>query len=688
MNVAAEKLTAWRADDAMGRSLAAVFQVVNSATRKPVVDPVQLVLDSAEVVDLSNHTLLIARDGHEYHIANTAAPIFSVDGSVTGVVLVFSDVTEKYHARQALKDSEEFNISVLDSLSAHIAVLDGQGEIISVNGAWNRFAEANASLLGIGKSVGVNYLAVCERAGRDHEAKEALAARDGINDVLAGRRASFDLEYPCDSPEEKRWFHMYVTPLRGAFHGVVVAHENITARKLAEEKLRDVREGFDLAVLGSAAGTWDWELATGVVRMTARVRELLSYTYEQFPDTIDAWKAVLHPDERDEVIAALEAHLHARKRYSLDFRMLSGTGVYRWFHVSGQALWDAEGRPFRMAGSMTAIDQRKQAEARAVRYTEMLDLMGEVAKIGGWEIDLVTSKVLWSKQVYRIHEVESTFDPSLEDALQFYVPEDRPVIEAAVKEGMENGTPWDLELRMITAKGRRIWVHAQGQVVMEDGKAVRVFGAFHDITHRKSAQERQKLLMRELDHRVKNTLVAIVALSNSTLRESQTLVDFRERFTGRIMAMSQTHQALARNHWAGLKLGSLAPIILAPYNVGGQYATMSGPMVMLPVTATMPVAMILHELATNAVKYGSLSVPEGRVDIVWTLLADGMVEVTWRESGGPSVTPPTREGGGTALIHGLIEYELGGKAEFIFEPTGLTVKLTMQPEAGASVSPA
>ena len=139
--------------------------------------------------------------------------------------------------------------------------------------------------------------------------------------------------------------------------------------------------------------------------------------------------------------------------------------------------------------SFVDITEMTRTQAALARTSEMLELAGAMAKVGGWELDLRTMELFWTLQTCRIHEVDPLVTPMLDQAINFYTPAARPVIQAAVQAGIDHGTPWDLELPMITAKGRPIWVNAQGLVAMEDGKAIKLIGAFQDITERKQAEE-------------------------------------------------------------------------------------------------------------------------------------------------------------------------------------------------------
>jgi len=179
-------------------------------------------------------------DSGEVRIIDARARVYYDDaGNPLKIIGVNRDITKRQEAEQSLRDSKEFSLGILDSLTSHIAVLDTRGTIMMVNQAWRDFSSENGLATAGEAYVGQNYLNACERSTTDGNGDEALAASLGIQEVLHGRKTEFSLEYPCHSPDVQRWFFMRVTWLRGAISGAVVSHENITARKQVERKLAD-----------------------------------------------------------------------------------------------------------------------------------------------------------------------------------------------------------------------------------------------------------------------------------------------------------------------------------------------------------------------------------------------------------------------------------------------------------------
>ena len=205
-----------------------------------------------------------------------------------------------------------------------------------------------------------------------------------------------------------------------------------------------------------------------------------------------------------------------------------------------------------------------------------------------------------------------------------------------------------------------------------------------DLSHRKAAEERQQLLMRELDHRVKNTLAMVVSISARTASKSDTVEAFQKVFSGRIQALAATHNLLLKNSWSSMELRDIVKSELAPYvDDAACNMAINGLNIALVPRAAIAFGLIVHELTTNAVKYGSLSQEGGRVTL--RALGDNKRKsapfvLEWRESGGPRVAPPERKGFGYTVITRSLQYGSGGGAEFDFDPAGLVCRVSVPSE--------
>ncbi len=201
-----------------------------------------------------------------------------------------------------------------------------------------------------------------------------------------------------------------------------------------------------------------------------------------------------------------------------------------------------------------------------------------------------------------------------------------------------------------------------------------------DVTERARAERHTEMMMAELNHRVKNTLATVQAIAHQTIANASDLPSFRESFLSRLLALSQTHNLLARDAWLGAPLTGIINNELAPYRhddarTNDARVCLQGEELNLSPKHALALSMAVHELATNAGKYGSLSVPEGRVSVTWTTRTEDQrpwLQLQWTETGGPAVVPPTRRGFGTRLINEGVPYELDGEVRLAFPPGGVT----------------
>jgi two-component sensor histidine kinase len=201
-----------------------------------------------------------------------------------------------------------------------------------------------------------------------------------------------------------------------------------------------------------------------------------------------------------------------------------------------------------------------------------------------------------------------------------------------------------------------------------------------DLSHRKAAEERQNLLMAELDHRVKNTLTIVLAILQTT--NDKDIASFRDTFSGRVHALAATHHLLSASSWSDLSLEKVFSVELEPF-VNGFHdrAQFEGPELLLKPRAAIAIGLVFHELATNAVKYGALSIETGRVALtVRQTIDNGLFTIEWQESGGPKVAEPERQGFGRKLIASSLRYLPGGGADIEFQPNGLKCWLRLPSE--------
>ena len=257
--------------------------------------------------------------------------------------------------------------------------------------------------------------------------------------------------------------------------------------------------------------------------------------------------------------------------------------------------------------------------------------------------------------------------------------EDIERVERARSEAFgERRAEYSVEYRIIRPGDELLWVETRCFISYDgEGRPKRVVGVSIDTTDRKHAEEHQSLMIAELDHRVKNVLACVEAVAQHTRDTAKSMDDFLQVLEGRLHSLANTHSLLSRNRWQGVSIAELVRSELAPCMKDGN-TLIEGPEIVLCAEATQPVSMVLHELATNATKYGALSNGHGLVSVRWKYRSNGhgkRLAIEWRETGGPPIASPSPSGYGTSVIHDLIPYELGGDVDYVLAPEGIRCKL-------------
>lgn len=264
--------------------------------------------------------------------------------------------------------------------------------------------------------------------------------------------------------------------------------------------------------------------------------------------------------------------------------------------------------------------------------------------------------------------------------------------QEGVREQLAQLTPGQPEItienRFETANGTRWMLWRNHALAFDEGGQWSIAQSTAiDITERRQLEEQLELLVGELNHRVKNTLMVVQAMAHQTFRGTDVPAVPVEKFNRRLAALSGAHDALSRQNWSGASLAEIARQGLLICSDGSGRVSMGGPDVTLPTNATVSLVMVLHELATNALKYGALSGGSGRIDVRWDLAErDGWVVIHWQEHGGPLVTPPTRKGFGSRLLTDAVPRQLNGQVDLTYHPTGLHCRIAI-PLAAAEQAP-
>ena len=327
-----------------------------------------------------------------------------------------------------------------------------------------------------------------------------------------------------------------------------------------------------------------------------------------------------------------------------------------------------------------------ELEASATRLIDSeqrRSLALEAGSMGSWEWDAATNKLTWDDGQYRICCVDPEhFVVTPANVKALIPPEDYDDLLAASTSALRSGKPFQSEFRVRRPNGEIRWCLGTAVATVDSGgRTLRVTGVTIDMTERKHAEERQLLLAREVDHRAKNALTLVQSILRLT--RAGDIDEYIEAVEGRIKALSRAHTILSHARWEGADLASLVDEELAPYTFpGSEQVSVTGPKAFLDPSTAQALALTLHELASNAAKYGSLSSPNGRLSLAWNIEQDQLT-LRWIESGGPRVLRPATSGFGTKIILGSIERQLQGAVTFEWRPDGMRCLLAVpRPKPG------
>lgn len=403
---------------------------------------------------------------------------------------------------------------------------------------------------------------------------------------------------------------------------------------------------------------------------------------------------IVHPDDEASVIGTL-AEWRERGRYDLEYRFVRPDGSVRWVRDRGFPAPRQRGQPRQVIGIASDITPQRQREAalahlesRARSQLAELSAIYETAPLGICVIDRHHRYVRINP---RLAEMNG-FPPEahIGRTMREIVPDVANVTEPIVDRVLATGEAERHEVRGRTnasAGGDRVWQSYWYPYKDESGRATAVNVIVEEITERKAAEAQRELLLRELNHRVKNTLSVVQSIAEQTAMAAPTPTAFNAIFTTRLRALSRAHNLLTRDGWQGASLAEVIEQMLAPFRPAagdgaiGNRIAIAGPDMRIRADVAITLSMAMHELATNAAKHGSLSTADGRLAATWDLVdgeggvGDGgaapRVEIRWVESGGPAVAQPLRRGFGTRLIEFGLAMQFNADVRLHFAPTGV-----------------
>lgn len=452
------------------------------------------------------------------------------------------------------------------------------------------------------------------------------------------------------------------------------------------------------ALAAASPAIWDWDAATGAFLASEAFLRIHGFPPQSSISLDDFIACILGADAGwASALARQDLTLPATVRYRI--RRADDGGI-RWmrsrltpaFAGTGSDVVAVTG----IAEDVTEIEQATQSLAESERR---LRLAVEAGRMAVWEVDLDTGQLAQSRELNALLGLPPTARPALSDVRKLYAPGElerltrdgvtREVVRERAAQGhysrredgphaMQDRTQLQAEFSLITPAGvsKRLMLRAQYALVGEERQTIT--GVLVDLTEQAHARERLAVVARELRHRVKNTLSIAQALATQTFRNHTDVNAALEDYGARLRALGSATDSMLTEDVDETDLHTLAHKITGPYREpSGSNLRIEGEAIALSAKSAAAVGMVLHELSTNAVKYGSLSASPGHVALTWRRVEPGhVVEMKWTESGGPPVREPQRLGFGTRLVRSLVSRDLGGTFDVLYAATGLRATIT------------
>lgn len=553
---------------------------------------------------------------------------------------------------------------VLEALLDGVAACDASGRIFFVNKAMVR-------LMGFEDTDNAPELTLPEimsrlEAYRDGGAALSLSERPLMR-ALRGETV-VDMPLTLRLPRQNRVIEVINSALPvfaddGSVRMAVIRIRDVTEQRRALRELKHSEDRYQLALRAIDAMLYDWDLTTGYVSRSEALELVLGFKPEESEPRASWWRNRIHPDDVAALSAEVETHLAtSQERHFAEYRIRHRDG--RWITVADRsiALFDAKGRPTRVVGSVVDVTERRQGErARAEseqRYRTLFENASDI--VATLDLDFRITSINAAVERILGYSPEEVIGTLLAD---YIAPEQDQRAPAGAYEVL------------MRAKGglRTVALEVRASILADArGKPVALHAIARDVTDRKHAEARQLILMRELQHRTKNILAVVQSLVTNTLRSATSLAQANDSLIGRLHAVASAQEFVTAEGVGGAPLSTLVEGELAAF--AGRVRA-EGPALIVGHGFAQTFTLVVHELATNAAKYGALSVPDGQVDVTWQVVvsAGGAQEFrfSWRERGGPPVTVPRSAGFGRKIINLL------GQPTLQFLPEGLCYQVSV-----------
>lgn len=438
----------------------------------------------------------------------------------------------------------------------------------------------------------------------------------------------------------------------------------------------DPSEVYKVVIEGAPAMLWLGDAVGKCVFLNKAQRDFWGVEIEEVA-TFD-WLSTVSPDDIGPLVAQFEGAMRDQSPFTVEARYRRADGAFRILRTEARPRFDASGEFSGMIGVNIDVTEQRRNERDLRETRDTLALATSASRLGWVQWTYATGKVTWDDRGREIFGLGEEMD-TIEDWMSRISPDDRSALSAEIRASAASGRPFDFTYGIVRPDGAVRRVHGTGTAhVGQDKELLGGTGLVRDVTEQWKETEFQSLLIGELNHRIKNVLAVMRSLISQTETEGRTAKEFQTQIVGRMHALSVGLATLntASNR---MDIRDLIEAVLGPFrDEKSASIDLNGPSADLPSQAGRAIALALHELATNAVKYGALSTRDGKVRVTWGVGGDGenrTLDLSWTESGGPPVKTPAKQGFGTRLLDSVTALEIDGEAHLAFHPTGVCYSL-------------
>lgn len=534
--------------------------------------------------------------------------------------------------------------------------------------------------------------AALHKDGRRYAVEEYPTVRTLNHGEIVERE---EMLYRPPGEEELRRLEVSSSPVRdgdGSILAAVTIIDDVEDKRRAEERLRASEERLRLVGRATNDAVMDWDLQSDRMTWNDAIESVFGYGADAREGTGHWWMERIHPDEGPAVIADLQAATaDGEASWTGEYRFRRADGSYASV-VDRSFIVRNNGMATRIVGSLLDITARKKAEAALRESEERLRQFGEASADILWIRNAADGHVEYVSPAFA-----SVLGISMQDIpggrelarwLEFILPEDRQATIGKL-ERVRSGERVSHEFRVRRPDGAIRWLRSKDFPLKDrDGRVQRIAGISRDVTDERRGSERQDMLVAELQHRVRNILSMLRSIARRTAKGSESVADYSRHLESIIAAMARTQALLTKCPGAGVDLQMLVADELAAHNTPERQFRAEGPPVLLAPKAAEVLTLALHELATNALKYGALSCSEAQLHVQWSIRPEAdkrWLYLSWNETSKHIAGEPKHRGFGSELVTQRVPFELGGRGTMNFAPGSLVATIEFPLVPGESV---